>query len=139
MLRNIPILWIQIDNADISKLKILPTEKPHLKYSSSGFSDEEGLSKITDEIVQTVFEMIMLRNNRVFGFLESVQNLFGNMLTEVDKTNLIYSVTVPRKNYHYPQREIKQYFQLYGRTPVEEDALAFRKLLIKKMKNSTRH
>lgn len=131
LLRNIPILWIQIDNADISKLKILPTEKPHLKYNSSAFSDEEGLSKITDEIVQTVFEMIMLRNNRVFGFLESVQNLFGNMLTEVDKTNLIYSVTVPRKNYHYPQREIKQYFQLYGKTPVEEDALAFRKTINK--------
>ena len=88
LLRNIPILWIQIDNADISKLKILPTEKPHLRYSSSDFSDEEEFCKITDEIVQTVFEMIMLRNNKVFGFLECLQNLFGNMLTEVDKTIL---------------------------------------------------
>ena len=123
-------MWIQIDNADISKLKILPTEKPHLRYSSSDFSDEEELSKITDEIVQTVFEMIMLRNNKVFGFLESVQNLFGNMLTEVDKTNLIYSVTIPRKNYHYPQREIKQYFQLYGRTPVEKRYLPLRICMI---------
>lgn len=129
LLRNIPIVWIQIDNADISKLKIRPTEKPHLQYRSLDFMDEEGLSKIADKIVQTVFEMIMLRNNKVFGFLESVQNLFGNMLKEVDNQNLIYSITVPRKNYHYPQREIKQYFQLYGRTPTDEDIPVLRRIV----------
>lgn len=129
LLRNIPILWIQIDDANISTLKIRPTEKPHLKYNSKDFQDKDTLIKIAEEIVQKVFELIMYRNNKVFDYLDTMQQLFGDMMCEKEKTELVYTISVPRKGYSYPQRNIKQHFQLFGITPVEKNIKNFEKLI----------
>lgn len=131
LLRSIPVVWVRIGEADISKLKIKPAENPNLEYSLSDFKDERKLGKIADEILNMVFQIIMRRNDKIFDYLNSIKELFGNQLVEIKKTNLIYAVSVPRKNYHYPQREIRQYFQLYGKTPAQADIDALKEIIKK--------
>lgn len=121
MLRHIPIIWIQIDNAELSDLKFRPSEKPILKYASSDFKDERKLLKIVDEIMKITLDKIISKNNEIYSFLKDIKELFGKKIEKVDQNNLIYKITTQRKNYYYPQREIKQYIQLYGRTPLEKD------------------
>lgn len=132
LLRNIPVVWVRIENADISKLRIKPAENPNLEYHFSDFELEERLVEITNEILQTVFEAIMRRNSKVFDDLKSIKKLFGDRIKEIQKTNLIYKVTVPRKNYQYPQRDIVQYFQLYGRKPLPKDIDDYKEIIRKK-------
>lgn len=121
MLRHIPIIWIQIDNAKPSDLKFRPSENPILKYTSSDLKNERKLLKIVDEIMKVTLDKIISKNNEIYSFLQEIKKLFGDKLEIVDQNNLIYKITTQRKNYYYPQREIKQYIQLYGRTPLEED------------------
>ena len=68
LLRNIPILWVQIDGADVKKLRIKPSDQPHLSYSSEDFEKEETLTEIIDEILQKAFELIMLNSNKIFDY-----------------------------------------------------------------------
>ena len=35
---------------------------------------------------------------------------------------MIYHISMERKGYHYPQRNIEQYYQIFGRTPTIYDA-----------------
>lgn len=37
LLRQIPVLWVQIDNADIGTLTVKPSDRPHLKYRTEDF------------------------------------------------------------------------------------------------------
>ena len=121
LLRNIPILWVQIDGADVKKLRIKPSDQPHLSYSSEDFEKEETLTEIIDEILQKAFELIMLNSNKIFDYLETVENLFKSKLQVWDQKKMIYSLSMERKGYHYPQRNINQYIQIFGRTVTEKD------------------
>ena len=121
MLRCIPILWIQIDDADENKLKIKPSEKPHLKYKSEKFKEDKGLIQITDEILDKSFRLIMENSSRIFDYIESIENLFGSRMICKDQDKMIYHISMERKGYHYPQRTIEQYFQVFGRMPTDTD------------------
>lgn len=121
MIRGIPVLWIQIDNADYDKLAVKPSDKPHLSYASSDFDDKAKLSVIVDEIMDKLFEIIMLKSNRVFDYYSALQELFKDKIKQADKDKMIYNIDIERKGYCYPQRNIVQYIQLYGRTPTEAD------------------
>lgn len=46
LLRQIPILWVQIDDADINILKVKPSDKPHLKYRAEEIYNDEQLTII---------------------------------------------------------------------------------------------
>ncbi len=133
LLRNIPILWIQIDNADSRKLKIKPTENPHLRFKSENFNDEN-LIKISEMILQNTFELIMSRTNKLFDYYVHISEMFKNSVTEIDKTQMTYKLDIKRKGYRYPQRNINQYIKLFGRTPIELDKVEFQSFL-KKYKN----
>lgn len=122
LLRHIPVLWVQIDDADINKLKIKPSDKPHLKYRTEVFNDNEQLTIIVDTILQKAFELVMERSNQILGYIDFIEKMFGNNLEVVDNGKLIYHISVARKGYHYPQRNINQYYQLFGRTPTLDDA-----------------
>lgn len=122
LLRNIPILWIQIDNADIDSLRIKPSDSPHFKYSTEDFSKAGKLTVIIDEILEKSFELIMERSNQVLGYMEYIESMFGDSLSAIDEKKMIYHISMERKGYHYPQRNIEQYYQLYGRTPSRNDA-----------------
>lgn len=121
ILRNIPIVWVNIDNAAVKELKLKPTENPHLQYTSDSFDKEELLTKIVDEILQKAYELIMSRSNKLFDYYNNINETFKGAITEVDGNKMLYSLDVKRKGYRYPQRNINQYIQLFGRTPVEED------------------
>lgn len=43
LLRQIPVLWVQIDNADVNILKIKPSDQPHLKYTTEDFLMKKSL------------------------------------------------------------------------------------------------
>lgn len=122
LLRNIPILWVQINDPDIDALKLKPSDKPHLKYQLEDFEKEESIVHIVDEILQKAFELIMDRSNQVLGYTETIENVFGEQLEVVSQEKMIYHVSAVRKGYHYPQRNIEQYYQIFGRTPTLDDA-----------------
>ena len=122
LLRQIPVLWVQIDNADVNILKIKPSDQPHLKYTTEDFFDEEKLIKIVDTMLQTAFELIMDRSNQILGYVDLLEDLFGDKQEVVDKEKMIYRISVERKGYHYPHRNIEQYYQMFGRTPTLMDA-----------------
>lgn len=122
LLRQIPILWVQIDDADINILKIKPSDKPHLKYRIENFYEEGKLAIIVDEILQKAFELIMDRSNQILGYIDLFKNMFGDKLEIVDNGKMIYHISMERKGYHYPQRNIEQYYQMFGRTPTLDDA-----------------
>lgn len=112
LLRNIPILWVQINDPDIDALKLKPSDKPHLKYQLEDFEKEESIVHIVDEILQKAFELIMDRSNQVLGYIETIENVFGEQLEVVSQEKMIYHVSAVRKGYHYPQRNIEQYYQI---------------------------
>ena len=122
LLRNIPILWVQINDPDIDALKLKPSDKPHLKYQLEDVEKEESIVHIVDEILQKAFELIMDRSNQVLGYIETIENVFGEQLEVVSQEKMIYHVSAVRKGYHYPQRNIEQYYQIFGRTPTLDDA-----------------
>lgn len=122
LLRQIPILWVQIDDADIDILKLKPSDEPHLKYKTEEFNNDEQLTIIVDTILQMAFELIINRSNQILGYIHLIEKLFGSNMEVIDNEKMIYHVSVERKGYHYPQRNIEQYYQLFGRTPTLDDA-----------------
>lgn len=46
MLNDIPILWVQIDDAPYENMEIRPCENPVLRYSSDEFSIRSGLKRL---------------------------------------------------------------------------------------------
>ena len=123
VLRNIPILWIQIGNIHIEKLKIKPCDKPHLQYNLESFEDDHKLTKIVDEILQKAFELIMANSNKIFDYIGEMEKLFGDQLKIKHINKRLYDISVKRKGYRYPQRNIEQYIQIFGRTVTEEDII----------------
>lgn len=136
LLRNIPILWIQIDDADVDELRIKPSDNPHLKYNMEELLDDEKLPHIVEDILQFAFELILERSNQILNYVDTVEKVFGERVSVIDKDKMLYLVTVERKGYHYPQRNIMQYYQLFGRTPTIEDAKLLRNELQDKEKDS---
>lgn len=122
MLRQIPVLWVQIDDADINMLKIKPSDNPHLKYKTEEFYNEEKLTMIVDTILQKAFELIMNRSYQILEYIGVFENMFEDKQEIVDKKKMIYHISMQRKGYHYPQRNIEQYYQIFGRTPTLDDA-----------------
>lgn len=117
-MNNIPIIWIQIDNADINTLSIKPGDKPHFSYNSQDFDDESKLTKIVDDILKISFELIMAHSNDIYDQINTFKDFCANKnleFIEEDKTQMIYNLQLSRKGYCYPQRKINQYIQYFGR------------------------
>lgn len=129
VLRNIPVLWVQIDNADIHKLKVVPSEKPHLSYSLDEFKDSKRLTEITNEVMDRTFDLIMTKSNVVFDRYIELDEMFKDKIMCIDNEKMIFNIDVKRKGYRYPQRHINQYIQLFGRTPTLFDVNLFNKYL----------
>lgn len=125
ILRNIPVLWVQIDNADIRKLKVVPSERPHLSYGLNEFKDVRRLTEITDEIMERTFDLIMNKSNVVFDRRNALEEMFEDKIKCVNGKKMIFNIDVERKGYRYPQRDINQYVQLFGRTPTLTDVNCF--------------
>ena len=118
---NIPILWIRIGDAEIEGLKIRPSEKPHLQYSVDDFMLLEKRRTIADEILECSFHLLMENGNDVYDDLMCSSELFKDKMSVIDKANMIYALSYPRKGYTYPQRTISQLVQFLGRSPKQSD------------------
>lgn len=125
ILRNIPVLWVQLDNADIHKLKVVPSEKPHLIYGLDEFKDSKRLTEIANEIMDRTFELIMTKSNVVFDRHNALEEMFKDKIKCINSEKMIFNIDVKRKGYRYPQRDINQYVQLFGRTPTLCDVNCF--------------
>lgn len=118
---NIPVLWVKIGDADIAGLKYKPSEKPHLEYSVDDFASFDKRRTIADEILEHSFHLIMENGNDVYDDLICTFELFNDKMSVIDKPNMIYSLSYPRKGYTYPQRTISQLVQFLGRSTKQSD------------------
>ena len=118
---NIPVLWVKVGDADIDSLKYRPSEKPHLEYSADDFEKSDKRKMIADEILDHSFRLLMENGNDVYDDLMCTSELFDGKMSVLDRTNMIYSLSYPRKGYTYPQRTISQLVQFLGRNPQQAD------------------
>ena len=134
LINDIPILWIQIDNASYSKMEIRPGESPLLCYESKEFDCQERLIEIAEEIEEKCFQLIMNSSNQVYSYIE-----YLNDLNDADKIKLIgdknailaYKVEYKEKTKDkYDSGIRKHYIQCFGRNPKATDIEKF----IKKVK-----
>lgn len=133
LLNGIPIVWVRIDGADEKKLRVLPSEKPHLECSSSDFEVEKILEDYVNKIEDICFKLVMNNRNNVWeqkDKFESWANNYNIEIEEEDKTLQIYKVTYKENLVsRYERRPIIQYLQYYGRTIKEDDTENFSKYL----------
>ncbi len=135
VLNNIPIIWIRVDNADKEKLRVKPGDNPHIECISEDFNCQTKLREIIDSVLQKSFELIMLNSISVYDRINTFKKLCESSnieLVEKDKNFLIYNLVSPRNGYIYPQRNINQYIQYFGRRHREADTIKMVKFLEKK-------
>lgn len=127
---NIPVLWIQIDDADYSTMEIQPGEAPALKYNSKDFDCPERLIEIADEIEEQCFHLMMNSSNQVYTYIEYLQDLNDkNAITLVKDENavLAYEIACEEESrYLYGKKVYKHYIQCFGRNPKENDITSFK-------------
>lgn len=135
LIHNIPILWIQIDNASYSHMEIHPGEGPVLSYKSEEFDCPERLVEIADEIEEKCFQLIMNSSNQVYTYIEYLNNMCNKNKIKLvgDKSaTLAYEVVYKEKTRDlYDQGIRKHYIQCFGRNPKESDIQKF----IERVKN----
>lgn len=139
VVNNIPILWVNIDDADIAKLVIKPTDEPHIRCCSKDFENRSKLVELVDNILHTSFELAMISVDEIYDQLNTFKEFcrIRNVnLIEEDSGNLIFSFNSPRKGYVYPQRSIKHYVQCFGRRCNENDLEKMKSFLQSKEVNN---
>lgn len=136
LIYDIPILWIQIDDASYSNMEIHPGECPMLCYRSEEFDCQERLVEIADEIEEKCFQLIMNSSNQVYSYIEYLRDLNNAdkiRLTGVSNAILAYEVEYKEKTRDIYDEGIKRhYIQCFGRNPQEKDIENF----IQKVKNA---
>lgn len=125
LVNDIPVLWIQIDNAPYNNLQILPGECPNLKYSSSDFFSEIRLEEIANEIEEYCFNLIMNTSNQVSTYIEYLYELNNKkciMLRRDEKNIWAYEIEYSEKTKdRYDNGKRCHYIQCFGRNPKEID------------------
>lgn len=127
LINDIPILWIQIDGASFSKLRIRPGEKPVLSYQSSEFNDSDRLIEIADEIEEKCFQLILNSSNQVCSYIEYLIDLSrsGNICLTSDKNAVLaYEVEYKTADFYDPKIQ-RHYIQCFGRHPKADDVEKF--------------
>lgn len=100
LLNDIPILWIQVDNASFEDMEIRPGEDPALQYESSEFFDPERLMEIADEIEENCFRLMMNSSTQVYSYVECLMDMAkeGKIKLQRDaKTTMAYQVEYREK------------------------------------------
>lgn len=130
LVNDIPVLWIQIDDATYEELKIKPGEYPALKYTSKEFVSNERLEEIADEIEEYCFKLIMNSSNQASTYIEYLYSLDSEekIRLQNDRSSMwAYNVEYEENTRDsYDDGVRKHYIQCFGRKPKPED---FKKLL----------
>lgn len=126
---NIPVLWIQIDGADYSKMEIQPGEAPVLRYNSADFDIHEKLIEVVDEIEEQCFQMMMNASNQVYTYIEYLQDMNDKKAIKLvgdQSTVLAYEIEYEKETDDlYDQGIRRHYIQCFGRNPKENDVTKF--------------
>ena len=129
LINDIPVLWIQIDNASYDNMKIRPGDGPLLCYCSKEFESKERLEEIADEIEDKCFQLIMNSSNQVYSYIECLYELdrAGKIkLTDDRNACLAYMIEYQKDTQDlYDRDAYKHYIQCFGRNPKEEDIRKF--------------
>ncbi len=129
LINNIPILWVKIGNPDIKGLKYMPSEKPHLEYLEDDFCNQDKLNEIADQILDKSYEILLDKSNDVYDEMNCITDLLNDKLELVNDTKMLYTLSLSRKGYSYPQRTINQFVQFFGRIPKQSDAYELKSIL----------
>ena len=136
LINDIPVLWIQIDNASYRDMPIHPGEKPALHYRSEEFDCQERLIEIADEIEEKCFQLMMHSSNQVFSYVEYLNELkYDNKIKLMADRDSILAYEI---EYRETMKDIyasgirKHYIQCFGRNPKEADVAAFLEKVRKK-------
>lgn len=122
IVNDIPVLWIQIDNASYERLEFRPGDGPILRYNSKEFECKESLIKIADEIEEKCFELIMNSSNQAYSYVEYLNEMDEVKLTGDKDAVLAYTV-----EYHEETKDRHEtgdkvdYIQCFGRNPKMKD------------------
>lgn len=129
LVNDIPVLWIQIDNASYKDLEIHPGEKPALSYQSEEFESSDRLEEIVDEVEEKCFQLIMNSSNQVSSYIECLNEIgdTGKIKLENDANSVLaYSIEYREKTKDlYDPGIRKHYIQCFGRNPKENDIQKF--------------
>lgn len=129
LIYDIPVLWIQIDNAPYSNMEIRPGEHPLLCYQRKEFDSQERLCEIVDEIEENCFKLIMNSSNQVYSHIEYLRNLNNAhkiKLIRDERAVLAYKVEYREEIKDiYDNGKRTHYIQCYGRNPHKEDIQKF--------------
>lgn len=127
LVNDIPILWVQIDNAPFPKLKIRPGEGPALRYRSEEFDCPDRLIEIANEIEDKCFRLILNSSNQVCSYIEYLQELdrSGNICLTSDKNAVLaYEIEYKTTDLYDPKIQ-RHYVQCFGRHPQTDDIEQF--------------
>lgn len=126
MVNDIPILWLQIDNAQNNDMRIKINEQPQLRYLTSDFDDPDKLEDIANEIEEQCFKLIMLSSNQVFTYIQCLHEMNkANKIQLINDENSIFAYNVKynstSKDLYTPSTIYNHYVQCFGRNPQEQD------------------
>lgn len=129
LLNDIPVLWIQIDNASYKKMEIRPGQGPVLSYQSEEFESPDRLEEIVDEVEDKCFQLIMNSSNQVYSYIEYLNEMCSAgkiKLTNDNSSALAYDIEYCEKTKDlYDPGIRKHYIQCFGRNPKEDDIQNF--------------
>ena len=129
LVNDIPVLWIQIDNATYDRMEIRPGQGPVLSYRSEEFESQDRLEEIVDEVEDKCFQLIMNSSNQVYSYIEylsEMRNAGKIKLINDSNSVLAYGIEYCEKTRDlYDSGIRKHYIQCFGRNPREDDIQNF--------------
>lgn len=129
LLNDIPILWIQIDNAPYEDMEIRPCENPVLLYSREEFFNPERFVEIVDEIEDKCFQLIMNSSGQVYSYVECFMemNRENKIKLQRDGDNVLaYQLEyIDNVKDRYDTGVRRHYIQCFGRNPKKNDIERF--------------
>lgn len=129
LVNDIPVLWIQIDNATYDRMEIRPGQGPVLSYRSEEFESQDRLQEIVDEVEDKCFQLIMNSSNQVYSYIEylsEMRNAGKIKLINDSNSVLAYGIEYREKTRDlYDSGIRKHYIQCFGRNPREDDIQNF--------------
>lgn len=125
LLNDIPILWIQIDNAPYGDMEIRPCENPLLQYGSNEFYNPDRLTEIVDEVEEKCFQLIMNSSGQVYSYVECLMEMGRENKIRLNRdigNTLAYQIEYKENvKDRYDSGIRKHYIQCFGRNPKRQD------------------
>ena len=129
LLNDIPILWIQIDNAPYGDMEIRPCENPLLQYDSNEFYNPDRLTEIVDEVEEKCFQLIMNSSGQVYSYVECLMEMGRENKIRLNRdigNTLAYQIEYKENvKDRYDSGIRKHYVQCFGRNPKRQDIEEF--------------